>query len=324
MLNLYFLRAGEISVADDFGDVYGLYYALASDGGFSWSELRDKARDILTQLYTVEGVEKVLLYGEQQPVVNVVISPSTLAAFDLRPDDIAKALSGQNAVVDIGIRRAGEVDIYLAEGTTYDSIADIENQLLTASDHKQYRLGDIAHIERSYREPQSVVMRVDGRRAIGIAVASDPQLDIVGVGDNVELLLGKISEELPAGMTIETLYPENDIARQANNDFLANLLESLAIVILLVMLTMGWRSGVVVGSSLLLTIGGTLLVMLLVGEGLTAPRLQDLSSLWVCWSIMPLLLRIIPRCLLVRVLRHITPQFVVLPSLVGVCLLQPS
>ena len=265
--------AGEISVADDFGDVYGLYYALASDGGFSWSELRDKARDILTQLYTVEGVEKVLLYGEQQPVVNVVISPSILAAFDLRPDDIAKALSGQNAVVDIGIRRAGEVDIYLAEGTTYNSIADVENQLLTASDHKQYRLGDIAHIERSYREPQSVVMRVDGRRAIGIAVASDPQLDIVGVGDNVQLMLGKISEELPAGMTIETLYPENDIARQANNDFLANLLESLAIVILLVMLTMGWRSGVVVGSSLLFAIGGTLLVMLLVGEGLNRTSL---------------------------------------------------
>ena len=106
-----------------------------------------------------------------------------------------------------------------------------------------------------------------------IAVASDPQLDIVGVGDNVELLLGKISEELPAGMTIETLYPENDIARQANNDFLANLLESLAIVILLVMLTMGWRSGLVVGSSLLFAIGGTLLVMLLVGEGLNRTSL---------------------------------------------------
>lgn len=265
--------ASEISVADDFGDVYGLYYALASDGGFSWSELRTEARNILTQLYTVEGVEKVMLYGEQQPVVNVVISPSTLAAFDLRPDDIAKALSGQNAVMDIGIRRAGVVDIYLAEGTTYNSISDIENQLLTASDHKQYRLGDIARVERAYREPQSVVMRVDGRRAIGIAVATDPNLDIVAVGDNVEHLLNKISDRLPAGMTIETLYPENDIASQANNDFLVNLLESLAIVILLVMLTMGWRSGVVVGSSLLFAIGGTLLVMLLVGEGLNRTSL---------------------------------------------------
>lgn len=265
--------AGDIVVVDDFGDVYGLYYALTSDGGFSWSELRTEARNILTQLYTVDGVEKVMLYGEQQPVVNIVISPSTLAAFDLSPDDIARALRGQNAVVDIGLERSGDIDIFLTEATTYDSISDIEDQLLTASDHKQYRLGDIARVERGYREPQSVVMRVDGRRAIGIAVASDPELDIVSVGDDVEHLLDNISRRLPAGMVIETLYPENEVARRANNDFLINLIESLVIVILLVMLTMGWRSGVVVGSSLIFAIGATLLVMLFVGEGLNRTSL---------------------------------------------------
>lgn len=265
--------AGAITVMDDFGDVYGLYYALTTDGGFSWSELRNRARDIVTQLYTVDGVEKVMLYGEQQPVINVVISPATLAAFDLRPEDIAAALRGQNTVVDIGVRQAGEVDIYLAEGTTFGSVEDIENQLLIASDHKQYRLGDIARVERGYREPQEVKMRVDGRDAIGIAVATDPSLDIVRVGDDVERLIARAAEALPAGMSLEVLYPENEIARRANNDFLVNLLESLAIVILLVMLTMGWRSGVVVGSSLIFAIGGTLLVMLLVGEGLNRTSL---------------------------------------------------
>lgn len=262
-----------IDVADDFGDVYGLYYALTSSGGFTMEEMRQYARNIETRLYAVAGVEKVLLAGVEPMEISITLSPATLSAFDLRPEAIARAIATQNEVVGLGERQAGELTVILSEGTTYTTIADIENQLLTAADGKQYRLGDIATVERNYREPPSYIVHVDGREAIAIAVATDPDLDIVAVGDRVDGVLQGVREELPAGLELATLYPENEIARKANYDFLVNLAESVAIVILLVMLVMGWRSGVIVGSSLLFAIGATLLVMLLMGEGINRTSL---------------------------------------------------
>lgn len=241
--------------------------------GTTWDELRGYALDIETVLYTIDGVEKVQLSGEQSPIVSIYLSPATLSFFELRPEDIGLALKEQNVVVGIGTRRAGDVNIELVEGATYNSILDIENQLLSAADGKQYRLGDVARVERGYREPATLKMRVDGRDAIGIAVASNPERDVVAVGDVVAATLKDIEQRLPAGLEIATLYPENEIARKANNDFLINLFESVAIVILLVMAIMGWRSGVVVGSSLIFCIGATLLVMLYIGEGLNRTSL---------------------------------------------------
>lgn len=262
-----------IDVADDFGDVYGLYYALTSSGGFTMEEMRQYARNIETRLYAVAGVEKVLLAGVEPMEISITLSPATLSAFDLRPEAIARAIATQNEVVGLGERQAGELTVILSEGTTYTTIADIENQLLTAADGKQYRLGDIATVKRNYREPPSYIVHVDGREAIAIAVATDPDLDIVAVGDRVDGVLQGVREELPAGLELATLYPENEIARKANYDFLVNLAESVAIVILLVMLVMGWRSGIVVGSSLLFAIGATLLAMLLIGEGINRTSL---------------------------------------------------
>ena len=262
-----------IDVADDFGDVYGLYYALKSDGGFAMDELRAYARDIERMLYTVDGVSKVMVAGEQPTDIEIVISPATLSAFDLTPDAIARAVSSQNAVAGLGVRRAGDVVIELLEGTTYSTIADIENQLLYATSGKQYRLGDVAEVRRSYHKPSPYIVKVDGEDAVAIAVATDPDLDIVAVGDRVDVVLKRAFRELPAGLELVTLYPENEIARKANYDFLVNLAESVAIVILLVMLVMGWRSGVIVGSSLLFAIGATLLAMLFIGEGINRTSL---------------------------------------------------
>lgn len=264
---------GPISVADDFGDVYGLYYALVSEGGYDWSELREYARDVERRLYAISGVEKVMLYGEPSPEVNVWLSPATLAAFELRPEDIGSAISRQNDIVGLGTHRAGDVAVELVEGTTYASISELENQLLIASDGKQYRLGDLATIERSYHAPRSIIMRVDEHDAIGIAVASDPQMDIVKVGERVSQVLAQLRTQLPAGLDIVTLYPEDEIAHQANNAFALNLLESVAIVILLVMIVMGWRAGVIVGSSLIFSIAATLCAMLLMGEGINRTSL---------------------------------------------------
>ena len=264
---------GDIEVVDDFGDVYGLYYALVSDGGFSWLEMHRHAKAIERALYAVDGVDKVLLYGEQSPEVNIWLSTATLSAFDIRPEDIASAISHQNRVAPLGVVEAGEVEVTLVEGSAYTTLSELENQLLIAADGKQYRLGDVADIEQSYHTPASLRMRVNGCDAVAIAIATNPEMDIVAVGDSVGERIMQLAHSLPAGLSVVSLYPENEIAREANNTFVINLLESLAIVILLVMVVMGWRQGFIVGVSLLLSIAATMVVMLALGEGINRTSL---------------------------------------------------
>lgn len=264
---------GDITIIDDFGDVYGLYFALCSDGGFTTKELRNHISDITTRLYAIKGVDKVQISGLPTEEVSVWLSPATLSAFELRPESIARTIQQQNSIVGLGIREAGDVEITLTEGSTYSSIQDIENQLLIAEDGKQYRLGDVARVVREVKTPRSMIVAVDGKEAVAIAVATNPDMDIVKVGDRVDNELKRLSEELPAGLEIVSLYPENIIAAEANNDFIINLLESLLIVVILVMAVMGWREGIIVGSSLLFAIGATLVVMYLVGEGLNRTSL---------------------------------------------------
>ncbi|MDE6070379.1 MAG: efflux RND transporter permease subunit [Alistipes sp.] len=266
-------EASAITVADDFGDVYGIYYGLSVDDGFSWDELREWAQRLKTALVTVEGVQKVTLFGEQTPVVDVYVGLSTLANFSIRPETILATVSQQNAVVDSGEKQAGALEIRILEEGAYDSLDDIADQLLFAPSGKQYRLGDIARVERGYVEPPQTLMRVDGRRAVGIGISTEQRADVVKTGDRIARVLDAQVARMPLGMELTVLYPENRIAREANAAFILNLAESVAIVVAIIMLVMGFRAGVSIGSSLLFSIGGTLLLMQFLGEGLNRTSL---------------------------------------------------
>ena len=265
--------ASPVTVADDFGDVYGIYYGLSVDGGFTWAELRDWAQRIKTALVTVDGVQKVSLFGEQTPVVNVYVNLAALANFAIRPETIVATIGQQNTIVNSGEKQAGALQIQILEAGTYKGLDSISNQMLTAASGKQYRLGDIARVERGYADPPQTLMRVDGRRAVGIGISTEAQVDVVKTGEKIIRVLDGLMRQMPVGMDLTVLYPENRIAQQANATFVLNLAESVAIVILIIMLVMGFRAGVLIGSSLLFSIGGTLLLMQFLGEGLNRTSL---------------------------------------------------
>mgnify|MGYP000273523308 CR=1 FL=1 len=265
--------ASPVTVADDFGDVYGIYYGLSVDGGFTWAELRDWAQRIKTALVTVDGVQKVSLFGEQTPVVNVYVNLAALANFAIRPETIVATIGQQNTIVNSGEKQAGALQIQILEDGTYKTLDDLSDQLLISSSGKQYRLGDIARVERGYADPPQTLMRVDGRRAVGIGISTEAQVDVVKTGEKIIRVLDGLTRQMPVGMDLTVLYPENRIAQQANATFVLNLAESVAIVILIIMLVMGFRAGVLIGSSLLFSIGGTLLLMQFLGEGLNRTSL---------------------------------------------------
>lgn len=265
--------ASNVSVSDDFGDVFGIYFGLTASEGFTYHDLRDWGQRLKTELVTVEGVQKVALYGEQTEVVNMFISMSRLANTGLNLNTVMQTIKSQNALINTGEKRAGYIELkVLAEGT-YKDLDDIRNQLVVTESGQQLRLGDIAVIEKGYLDPPTSLMRVNGKRAIGIGVATDPERDVVKTGELVRAKLKRLLPLMPVGIEMVTLYPEDEIAREANNGFLLNLVESLAIVIFIILLVMGARAGILIGSSLLFSIGGTLLIMQFIGVGLNRTSL---------------------------------------------------
>ncbi|MCS3050767.1 efflux RND transporter permease subunit [Parabacteroides johnsonii] len=265
--------ASAINVSDDFGDVFGIYYALTADEGFTYDDMRDWAQKIKTELTPIQGVQKVYLFAEQTQVVNVRISVPKLANLGIDPNSIQQVLQTQNLLVNTGEIMTGTYQLRVRAEGTYKSIEDIRDQLIVTKGGGEVRLGDIAIIERGYMDPPSNLMRVDGKRAIGIGVATGAKDDVVAVGDAVAEHLKEMEQLFPIGMELKTIYPENQIANEANNGFILNLIESLLIVIVIIFLVMGSRAGMLVGSSLLFSVGGTLLIMLIWGVGLNRTSL---------------------------------------------------
>ena len=260
------------TVSDDFGDVFGIYYGLTADDGFTYEEMRDWAERIKTQVVTANGVMKVALFGVQTEVINIFISVNKLVGMGIDPKQLASLLQSQNQIINTGEIQAGEQQLRVVANGMYSTVNDIRNQVITTK-AGQVKLGDIAVIEEGYMEPASTIMRVNGKRAIGIGVSTDPQRDVVQTGEMVDTKLAELLPLMPVGMQLEPLYLENVIAKNANNGFIINLIESILIVIVIIMLVMGLRAGLLIGSSLIFSIGGTLLIMSFFGVGLNRTSL---------------------------------------------------
>ena len=260
------------TVSDDFGDVFGIYYGLTADDGFSYEEMRNWAERIKTQVVTADGVMKVALFGTQTEVVNISISVNKLAGMGIDPKQLAGLLQSQNQIINTGEITAGEQQLRVVANGMYTTVDDIRNQIITTR-AGQVKLGDIAVIEKGYMDPPGTIMRVNGKRAIGIGVSTDPQRDVVLTGEMVDKKLAELLPLMPVGLNLESLYLENVIAKEANNGFIINLIESILIVIVIIMLVMGMRAGVLIGTSLVFSIGGTLLIMSFMGVGLNRTSL---------------------------------------------------
>lgn len=265
--------ASNIFVNDDFGDVFGIYYALVAQDGISDSYMRHFAQQIKRDLTPIKGVQKVALFAEQQEVVYVDIALERLAVLGLDPNSIKQVIQTQNLLINTGEINAGKYMVKISPDGTYQSVDDIANQLIITRNRGEVRLGDIANVYKGYADRPSYLMRVNGKRAIGIGVATGAKDNVVAVGNSVDAQLRIIEESLPAGLSLIALYPEHIIANEANNGFIINLIVSLLIVIFVIFIVMGYRAGLLIGSSLIFSVGGTLLIMLLFDVGLNRTSL---------------------------------------------------
>ncbi len=262
-------------VKDDFGDVYGMFYAITSDG-YSYEDLEDYTDFIKRELLTVNKVRRIDLYGKQAPVVNIELSKEKLANLGVHPLEVMMTLRGQNEVVYPGNLKSASHRIRLTVGDSFRSIKDIEELILQGHESDQVKLKDIATIEKGYRKPYSNKMKYNGQPSIGLAMAMESGGNILELSERVEKKLEELKTRIPAGIEIHKVFYQPEKVDIAISDFMVNLIESVAIVVLILMFAMGFRSSLIIGSGLVFTILGTFVVMLLIGGSLQRVSLASL------------------------------------------------
>lgn len=250
-------------VNDDFGDVYGIYYALTGDG-LTPAELRDFAKDLRRELVSVEGVGKVEIAGIHEETILVEVDPARLVSLNLSPNEIAAALADADAVVDgSGIQVSGHF-MRLRPTGAFETLEALRN-LPVGQGAQRLRLGDIARISRDYEEQPAQLIRYNGEQALTLGISGLAGVNIVQVGETVQARLNELMHDLPVGVELHPIYEQHLVVDEAVNGFALNVATSVAIVVGVLCLAMGLRAGLIIGAVLLLTALGTLLVMFIGG-----------------------------------------------------------
>ncbi|MEP3048901.1 MAG: efflux RND transporter permease subunit [Roseibium sp.] len=248
-------------VYDDFGDVYGLFYAFTADG-YSNRDIRDTVKRIRRELLTVTGVGKVEVAGEPEDVIYLNVDQNKMAGLGISMTDITGVLDAENRIQTNGSGISSNKRIRLMTASAFDDFRGIQDLVIgRPGSTAMIRLSDIAELELGEPVRPSRLIRHDGHEAVTIGVSQVDGTNIVDVGSKVIDKLAEIEAQLPVGMQIHSIYEQNIIVDQSVNGFIINLAASVVIVIGVLALFMGWRAALVVGTVLLLTVMATVLFM---------------------------------------------------------------
>ncbi|MDR2039911.1 MAG: efflux RND transporter permease subunit [Bacteroidales bacterium] len=251
-------------VVDDVSDVYGMFYALTADG-YSYAELEKYARFLKRELLEVKGVRRIELFGAWDECIDIVLAKENIAQTGIFPMQIMSAIDGRNKPVSIGAYESGDKRIRLAIDGKFRSVEDVQNLMISTPKGEQVRLKEIADVTRTYTDPQTYGFWVDSKPAIAISISMEPDAVVTQVGKRTDRRLAELADRLPAGFEYTKIYFQPDKVSDAISSFMINLVESVVIVILVLMLTMGFRSGVIIGIGLLLTVLATFPLLLAAG-----------------------------------------------------------
>ena len=254
-------------VIDDMMDVYGIFYALTADG-YDYPEMYRYADYIRRELLDVKGVKRINIVGNRDEVINIILSKEQIARNGIIPTQIMSALQAAGKNVDAGKYPNDGERIALYVDSAVEDEEDIRNLQIRTFDGKYLRIGDIARVERGYAEPQRNGFFVDGKPALAICVAMETSAIVPDVGKEVDARLNEVMKRVPAGFETEKIFFQPDKVDQAISSFMLNLVESVAIVILVLIFTMGWRSGVIIGFGLVLTVAISFPILLACGTTL--------------------------------------------------------
>lgn len=253
-------RVGTPYINDDFGDVYGIMLSIYGDE-YSYEELKDYVDFLKKELVLVNGVGKVTTFGEQQKALILEIDKEKLAKLGISQDTITQELYLKNLISNFGRVNIGTEFIRVnADG--FNSIKDLENIVIKGNNsNSQIFLKDIAIMKESYAEPYSEILKYDGHNSVAIGISTAKGGNVVKLGELIDAKLKDLENKKPLGIKTAVISHQGNDVSLAINSFMINLIEAVVIVILVLLLFMGLRSGLIIGFVLLVTITTTFIFM---------------------------------------------------------------
>jgi len=247
-------------VRDDFGDVFGMFYALIADG-LSDREMSDYAELVKRNVADIDGVSRVEIYGQRQECIYIEMRQDKMANLGVMPIEVIQTLNNQNRTTYSGYYDNGTHRVRVTVDDRFKQVEDIANMIIQGHDDEQLRISDVARVYKGYADPTRNEMKRDGQRALGISIAGVADKDIIKVGKQVEKTIDELSKTMPLGIKFEKIFNQPERVESALNTFLVNLLESVLIVVVVLIFTMGFKPGLIIGLSLLTIVLGSLLVL---------------------------------------------------------------
>ncbi|MCP3943648.1 MAG: efflux RND transporter permease subunit [Desulfobacteraceae bacterium] len=254
---------GPSIVYDDYGDVYGIFLAITGDE-YSYAELKEYVKMLRRELLLVQDVAKIDTYGMRDEAVYIELDRDRMAQLGVPPSAIQQAVQAKNMVADAGMVRVGTEFITIVATGTFTKVKQFEDLLIPIQgSEKTIRLKDIATIFRGYVDPQTTILRYDGRVGIGIGISTRLGGNAVVMGEAVQKRLNELKEFTPMGIKISSISYQSNTVTKAISGFMINLVEAVVIVIVVLMLFMGFRSAAIIGFVLVVTICATFILMLI-------------------------------------------------------------
>ncbi|EJG1709219.1 multidrug efflux RND transporter permease subunit VmeV [Vibrio parahaemolyticus] len=250
-----------LQIIDDFGDVYGVMLMLTGDD-YDYVELKRYADHLRREIELVDGVGKVDIAGDQQEMLFVEISLDRLASLNLDMNVVSGLLNQQNNVVSAGEVMVNGESLVIRPSGTLNTVQALENLIIHGRDTGNLiRLKDVATITRSIQEKPGNMILFNGKKAINIGISFASGVNVVEVGERLNAELSSLESIKPAGLDMSYFYNQAQEVDDSVKAFVISLAEAVAIVIIVLLFTMGLRSGVIIGVVLLLTVFGTFILM---------------------------------------------------------------
>jgi multidrug efflux pump subunit AcrB len=244
---------------DDFGDTFGIIYGFTADG-FSFRELRDYVEAARSRLLQVPDVSKIEVLGAQDEQIFIEFSTERLAGLQLNLNQIIATLQSQNLVRPAGTIQGEQERVFLRVSGAFDGERDIEAVNIVAGD-RIFRLGDIAKVRRGFTDPPQPMFRVNGKPAIGLAIAMRDSGDILALGENVRKEMAEVTAGLPVGIEATLVADQAVTVDHAISDFMTSLWQAIVIILVCSFVSLGVRPGTVVALAIPLTMAIVFAVM---------------------------------------------------------------
>lgn len=254
-------------VIDDMMDVYGIFYAISGDG-YTTLEMENYAKKMRREIMGVKGVKRVNIGGVQREVIDISFTPDIIRRNGMLPMLVAQTLQSSTKVINSGKLDNGEdrITINIEDGAI--SAEEIADLLVLMPDGNKVRIGDIAAVSRHEVSPRSGDFYIEKETSVTILVALENSAVVPTVGAEVDKIICNDIASLPVGMTMKKMFFQPERVDTAISSFMLNLLESIAIVFIVILLAMGWKAGLIIGFGLILTVALSFPILSVVGTTL--------------------------------------------------------